>query len=118
MSALDRFDQLVEALKTLEFAGAQLRVVTRLADVNPPCALVAIAEIDHPVMDPDNDELTVRVFLVAGDVDEHRAIRSLMPLLGVIRPIVPPTEPTQVVELRTPAQTVGLPALQVTTKII
>lgn len=102
--------EVLDLLKDVELDGEKLRVVTKLTDINPPCAYVALDSIDHYNV---GGEVAWRLYLVAPNTDEDRAVTQLQDLLNVVldAPGVSPADVTQYVGLRVPEQSQALPAL-------
>jgi len=100
----------LDALEPVELAGKKLRAVTKLEDVNPPCVYVALESIDHYNF---GGEIVWRLYLVAPNTDEDRAVTQLQDLLEAVLPVVSPAAPTEYVGLPTPEQSQPLPALLV-----
>lgn len=100
--------EVLDQLADVELDDNKLRVVTRLTDINPPCAYVALDEIDHYNV---GGEIGWRLYLVAPNTDEDRAITGLQALLDVVLPVVSPADLTRYVGLRVPEQQQTLPAL-------
>ena len=95
--------------------GHPLRVVKVLAEVQPPCAWVALSQVDPIAF--GTDEATVHVFLVGNDGDEYRALETLGPILDAVRERVSPTAPIEVVGVSPTNQRRTLPALRITTTV-
>lgn len=121
-SILEGVDDIVASLKTLTFdyldkvdVPLKDRVFTRLEDVQPPCIWVAVDSIDHL---SSGGELVLRLFLIAGAIDEYRAIGALSPLLDAVLTVVSPTEPTTVQGVAPTFQQKALPALRVSTTLV
>lgn len=115
LNLLAAVDDLVATLKELEVEGTPLRVTTTVETIAPPCVWVAVDGIDHTL---GAGEVTVRLFLISGDLDEYRAIGALSPMVAAVLSVISPTEDTTVAEVAPTFQTKGLPALRLTTTVL
>lgn len=102
-------ERLLSHLRTADLEGEPLRVVIELAEVNPPCAYLALEGLDVYLA---GGEATWRTYLVAENTDQLRALEQLQKLLDSVMEIkTAPAAPIEYVALPTPESSTPLPAL-------
>ena len=117
MSLTEAVDQVAALLDDIVLEdGHPLRVVKLLAEVQPPCAWVALSQYDPSAFGAA--ESTVHVFLVGNDGDEYRALETLSPILASVLKRLSPTAPIEVVGVSPTNQRRTLPALRLTTTTV
>lgn len=102
-------NELMAVLKTAELDDNPLRVETDLGKINPPCAYVALQDLDPHL---NGGEVVWRVYLVAEYSDQERVLEQLQRLLDAVQEIhLAPAAAIEYVALPTPESSQPLPAL-------
>ncbi|WP_024794196.1 hypothetical protein [Tomitella biformata] len=100
-----------------ELKSAGLSATAEPADLNPPCAWVAVDKVEHSLL-CGGGVVRVRIYLIAPDVGTMQAHRTLSEMLDKALTVIDPDQDTVLDEgIRLPAGGGPLPAYMVTAEI-